>query len=701
MTSRRFISVFALIAVFALLGFSAKTATASGIIKPANNLGLVGYWSFEDGTSTKATDFSGKGNTGTLTNGPTWTGGKLGKSLSFDGNDDYVDAVDDPFDLTDLTLSAWVKTSQTSDGFIFGKGTTADYQYGLYNNFGASKKAVFVVWTTAGGSYLMASSTNAISTNQWVHLAATVSGTTAKLYVNGTLEETDSNPVATRDISGIASFSIGRRGDTTDPFSGLLDEVRVYNRALSSTEVAGLYEASKVSKINASANLRGPQNGLVGQWSFDGADMYGTTAYDRSGGGNNGTLTNGPAQAQGKIGQAIRFDGVNDYVNLTHQSGLPIYSTTTPYSVSVWVKPETGGDAVKEIYEDAGPLHFFRIRLINQELRVQVYDGVDNTDKATSDNTVVYNQWNHVVYTDNVGTAKMYVNGVQDSASFNYTAPTSSMSLTASRLGTFFVSLDYFKGAMDDLRLYNRVLSAAEVQQLYALGGGATVNKATGDPLSSNLVLWHTFDGPKLNTTTSTDSSGQGNNGTLTNGPVPVMGKRGQALRFDGVDDYVLGASSTFLNVNPVTVSAWIRTNAPSTRQYIAGKEGADNNEDPGCGQGYAIFIDNSKAVFIVDPGGCGNTDNLEGTTTIQPNTWYFVTGVYDGVTAYIYLNGVQENSVARTLNAHNIFSSIGGQYGHAGGNSSINFNGLIDDVRIYNKALSSSEVLQLYNATK
>src|SRR3989338_2465947 len=58
----------------------------------------------------------------------------------------------------------------------------------------------------------------------------------------------------------------------------------------------------------------GLTNGLVGYWSFDGKDMAGNTAYDRSGQGNNGTLTNGPTRAIGKIGQGLSFDGSNDYV---------------------------------------------------------------------------------------------------------------------------------------------------------------------------------------------------------------------------------------------------------------------------------------------------------------------------------------------------------------------------------------------------
>ncbi|MFA6050578.1 MAG: hypothetical protein WC761_05270, partial [Candidatus Paceibacterota bacterium] len=112
------------LAIFAL----ASSASAATLSKPSNNLGLVGYWSFEDATSTasvgtKVTDFSGRGNTGTLTNGPTWTDGKKGKALSFDGSNDEVTTATNygnTASLNTLTVSVWFKTSVASGKKIIG-----------------------------------------------------------------------------------------------------------------------------------------------------------------------------------------------------------------------------------------------------------------------------------------------------------------------------------------------------------------------------------------------------------------------------------------------------------------------------------------------------------------------------------------------------------------------------------------------------
>jgi hypothetical protein len=77
-------------------------------------------------------------------------------------------------------------------------------------------------------------------------------------------------------------------------------------------------------------------SGLVGFWSFDGKDMAGVTSYDRSGNGNNGTLTNSPARTAGKIGQALRFDGVNDLVSVPDAATL---SPAGEITISSWVDP--------------------------------------------------------------------------------------------------------------------------------------------------------------------------------------------------------------------------------------------------------------------------------------------------------------------------------------------------------------------------
>ena len=108
------------------LFFSPSHSHAATLSKPANNLGLVGYWSFNEGTSTLATDFSGNGNSGTLYDNSSWTNGRFGKALLFDGSGDYVDLGAPPSlnlqSANKFTLSAWVMpTSDPSASGIVGE----------------------------------------------------------------------------------------------------------------------------------------------------------------------------------------------------------------------------------------------------------------------------------------------------------------------------------------------------------------------------------------------------------------------------------------------------------------------------------------------------------------------------------------------------------------------------------------------------
>src|SRR2546423_591320 len=151
-------------------------------------------------------------------------------------------------------------------------------------------------------------STNTVFlTNTWYHVAMTYDGTLApasrvNVYVNGLLDKTASETSAS--IPNYASsLTLAKLAGTTSYFSGALDNVRIYNRALSSAEVLNIYTA---------------ENG-VAYWKFD--EGSGTTAADSSGFANAGTV-NGPTWTSGEIGGALNFDGVNDYVSVPDASNL-------------------------------------------------------------------------------------------------------------------------------------------------------------------------------------------------------------------------------------------------------------------------------------------------------------------------------------------------------------------------------------------
>ncbi len=201
-----------------------------------NNAGLVGLYNFEEASGSTVVDTSGKGNTGTISGATRSTQGRFGKALSFDGVNDWVTINDSAsLDLTTgMTLEAWVYPTVNMTDWstaLVKENPSHGLAYGLYANSDTSRPAGSIYIggdkNLLGGPWLLA--------NTWVHLATTYNGSTQLLYVNGT-------EVASRAQSGSIEVSngalrIGGNSFWGEFFQGRIDDVRVYNRALSATQV--------------------------------------------------------------------------------------------------------------------------------------------------------------------------------------------------------------------------------------------------------------------------------------------------------------------------------------------------------------------------------------------------------------------------------------------------------------------------------
>ena len=221
-------------------------------------------------------------------------------------------------------------------------------------------------------------------------------------------------------------------------------------------------------------------NGLVGYWDFNNDHMAGTKVYDQSGQNNTGTLTNGPTRTLGKLGQALNFDGSNDYVNLGSNLNL---GHSQPTTISAWIYPRSFGGASKgRIVEGFNGNGGTTFNLNNVDTTKglefdQLYTGGGGDLNALAPNSITANQWQHVVVTWDGGNKRsgvvFYVNGVtqsqsggQDSVGVDDTfgSPT--------YIGEQSDATRGFDGFIDDVRIYSRVLSADEIKRLYQIGGG-------------------------------------------------------------------------------------------------------------------------------------------------------------------------------------------------------------------------------------
>lgn len=195
--------------------------------------GLAGYWPFLGDFR----DYSGNGNHGT-NNGATWVGSSRGRVLDFDGSDDYVampEAVD--LDQSDWSYSIWFKADTLPNDVSLLRYNSSTPDEHLYIDDDDKLKAFFVKTRGKTTGYT-------VSADTWYHAVAVYqagsSVGTYKMYVNGNLETSNSGTSYEFTADGTA-FTIAHRAPNRDYFNGLIDDVRIYNRALSASEVRGIY----------------------------------------------------------------------------------------------------------------------------------------------------------------------------------------------------------------------------------------------------------------------------------------------------------------------------------------------------------------------------------------------------------------------------------------------------------------------------
>ncbi|MEW5759807.1 MAG: LamG-like jellyroll fold domain-containing protein [Candidatus Thermoplasmatota archaeon] len=644
--------------------------------------GAVGIWKFDEGAGNITTDASGNGNSGTI-NGATWVDGKFGKALSFDG-DDYV-MVSNPKGMkfstsNQMTLEGWFYLTAHSDydGIVCvrqnGEYARLLVDPGLgpyYDIFGADQDV-------PGYTF---------SQNSWYHYAMTVQGGgTASIYINGELIHQSANGVPVT-LPDVVSVYIGTgEGAGTHPLQGYVDEVRIYPRALTATEIYEHYshEVTKyyddfnvgikryVGVEDSNTNLQPitPKDTVLHLRFNEGT---GTKTKDISGYGNDGTI-NGATwdSSQNNFGKALKFDGVDDYVQISTPAGSGLTNLENG-TVSLWFKPSvdynptTDWDMLVGAWPDPTDGNW------NLELGYHTRCKIDfqirggNIIQSDSD-TFNSGVWYHVAVSwEKNGKLKMYIDGVLQSDVKDNIAPYGGNADKNIQIAQNFGWGNNFNGLIDEVLIINRSLSSTEIFDMY-LGGAI---RRFGD---TNLVMALRFEEGEGEV--AYDWSREVNHGLLRNGVLWTDGKYGKALEFDGNDDYVSVKDRPSLNPTKITVEAWIEPyKFPTDYGTIINKTN------------YAIEINKEgKVNFTIWNG--SEYCSLISDIALEISKWNHVVGTYDGINARVYINGkIVGQKWVDKLSLLTGSLNIGS---FAGTNS---FNGRIDEVRIYNKPLSIEEI--------
>lgn len=440
----------------------------------------------------------------------------------------------------------------------------------------------------------------------------------------------------------------------------------------------------KSAEAGASADTLSPSaptSGLVGHWALD--ETSGTTAVDSTGINNASLITGGnfgTYSVPGKLGNA--YDSTVGTGQI-RASNIPSYNSDT-ITLAAWINVQDNGNPQNIVRKGVGSTGW---RFQINSSGILAFDrfgqaGLDSTAAITRD------IWQHVAvtYDNTTREAIFYING-QDAGSETAASPGDFTSNTSDM--TWIWNSFPFTGLLDDARIYNRVLDADEIRDLYrssSLVGHWRLDETTGTT-AVNTVAPGTNDGTVNGTDFDTDS---------------VAGVSGTAINFDDSTHFVEVTNDPIFNSSQASVSLWFKTQTPisipaTNRVLFSKSTGGGFPNDVGNSQ---IIIWHSTATaanqiaFVVDDS-TGSGRRASSGIIPEANRWYHVVGTYDGTNINVYVDGILSASQTSDTGLTNVGDI---QIGSDGTTPALD--GEIDDVRIYNRALSEAEVGQLYALT-
>jgi hypothetical protein len=506
---------------------------------------------------------------------------------------------------------------------------------------------------------------------------------------------------------------------------GNISNVTYYNRALSAAEILQNYNAllPRFYSIVTSGLVLNLDAGNPNSYSPPRSDQYasslvlavpmngannGTTFTDQSdiikGSGSAKAITrNGDTKtltAQSKFyGSSGFFDGTGDNLSISAQTDFAF--GTGDFTIECWVY-----QVARTTLPQIAGCHNYGVSAdwlfsINSSGALYFQIGSSGAGAYTSTSTVSLNSWTHVSLVRQSGTVRAYINGVDAGGSVTYSSSISSTINFSTGGANNQNSNSMLNGYLQDLRIYKGVAKYTTNFKPSSISSGVTISSASGGvPILNTTDDYGTVNGSSG--TTWTDISGNGNNGTLTNGPT-YNGANYGSIVFDGGDDYVTLSNTSNLRpgTGDFTIEAWIyKTGATggnaAGNAVIYGTQWSGGSP-AGAWILYANESSGTKISFSI-----WSTNIVTSTTTILTNQWYHIAVSRIGTTVSLYINNVLEATATSSANANNsAYPIYVGLYYDSFGFAGY-FNGRIPVVRSYiGKGLTAAEISQNFNATK
>ena len=621
---------------------SAASNEASATVTAPPVTGLVAAYGFDAGSGSTTADQSGNGNTGTLANA-TWAGagaGKFGNAISFNGTNATVNIPHSAsLNLTTgLTLEAWVKPTTLSTGdwnTVIFKERPGYYGWGIYANTGSNRPSGNLF---ASADYDLRG-TAQVALNTWTHLAATYNGAVLVLYVNGVQAATV--PATGSIASSTGVLRIGGNTIWGEYFSGLIDEIRVFDRARTAGEIQSDMNASITSPDTIPPSAPGTLSATGGLGQI---------------GLSWGAATDNVAVARYNVHRGTSAGFTPSVANRIAQPTGTSY-TDTGLAAGTYYYKVTAEDAAGNV----GPASNEASATATADTTPPTVSITSPTGGATVSGSVTVN-------------ANASDNGSVAGVQFKVDGANLGAEDTAA---PYSISWDTF-AAGNGAHSLTAVARDGAGNTTTSSGVSVTVQNTA----SPGLVGAWAFD--EGSGTTVADQSGKGNNGSVANGIWVTGGKFNSALSFNGSNTLVTVPDSATLDLTAgMTVEAWVRPSIGGGWRTAVVKEQPGNLV-------YGIYANTN----INRPRQrCSSAARHASSTAPAPcrsAVWSHLAATYDGTTLRLYVNGTQVSQLAQSGPIATSNSPV-----RIGGNSvwGEHFNGLIDEVRIYNRGLSATEI--------
>lgn len=431
----------------------------------------------------------------------------MGTSLFLNGSSDLATCPITP-STSGISFSFWINfnrltgqqriltwsASGPNGGFIIEKSTNAiNLTFAVYN--GASLQTSGLV-------------SNNVVLGRWTHFAFTFTTNEAKVYQNGALINSDTS--CTMSTPAAQTLTIGSSSASpANFFSGLIDELIIHNTDTPWTEdeVKKIYYEGYVP---TGCNIYLLNNSVVDQNGANGLTLTGTS-YSSNVSISNRTSASNRFIVRPDTQYGVVFNGSTDYISINSQ----LFYQNSGYSVSFWVRGDlnSSGQRILCLASTASNNQVWILENKSSSggrklaLFIRNDANGDISPASPFSNSIIFDgKWHHIVLTDNNGTVKMYVDGVLDGNTFDYT-PSGVFTLNRTGFGALVrgTATTFMKGSGKDLRIFNNtVLTEAQAQAIYYKGL---------NPANTITTWWKMNEGSGA---TVSDSSGNGNDGSIT-----------------------------------------------------------------------------------------------------------------------------------------------------------------------------------------